>query len=492
MTGSDIYQELSVRTGGACILGVVGPVRTGKSTFVKRFMETMVIPSIENDYVRQRARDELPLSSSGRSIMTAEPKFIPEEAVELALGEGSSLSVRLVDCVGYMVDGAAGQMEDGKERLVTTPWSDREMPIREAAEQGTGLVIREHASLGIVVTTDGTICDLPRDAYVEPEGRVIRELQEIGKPFVVLLNSADPEGERAAGIAAQIREAYDVCVLPVDLLTIDAAGLTQVLRSALLEFPFRSLGILLPDWVRALDREDPIKQELYQILLRGAEQLVVQRDRGKLLELLDGWEKSAGVRIVREDLGLGSTLIALDVPRELYFDVLSEKTGLDIENDADLMQVLRELSLVKTDYDRLRDALEQVRTTGYGVVLPQKEDLQLEEPRIVQKGGRFSVRLRASAPVIHMLQTEVSSEVSPAISGGGASEEIMGFLLQGFDGDLDKLWGSNIFGSSLEQLAEEDLQKKLQSLPENTKRKLRNTLERLVNEKGSSLICFIL
>ena len=492
MTGSDIYQELSVRTGGACILGVVGPVRTGKSTFVKRFMESMVIPRISNDYVRQRARDELPLSSSGRSIMTAEPKFVPEEAVELSLGEGSSLSVRLVDCVGYMVDGATGQTEDGKERMVTTPWSDQEMTIREAAEQGTGLVIREHASLGIVVSTDGTICDLPRDAYVGPEGRVIRELQEIGKPFVVLLNSTDPAGERAQEIAAQIRDAYDVCVMPVDLLTIDAGGFASILRSALMEFPFRSLGIQLPDWFMALEEDDPMKQELFQILTSSAESLVTQRDRSKLMEHLAEWEKSAGVRVVREDLGLGSTLVALDISRALYFSVLSEKTGLDISSDADLMRVLRELSLVKGDYDLLREALEQVRETGYGVVLPRQEDLRLEQPRIVQKGGRFSVRLRASAPVIHMLQTEVSSEVTPAISGGAASEEIMGFLLQGFDGDLDRLWSSNIFGSSLEQLAEEDLQDKLRSLPEGTKRKLRNALERLVNEKGSSLICFIL
>ncbi|MBR5093761.1 MAG: stage IV sporulation protein A [Oscillospiraceae bacterium] len=492
MIGSEIYQELALRTGGACILGVVGPVRTGKSTFIKRFMEQMVIPGIEDAYVRQRARDELPQSGSGRSIMTSEPKFIPEDAVQLSLGEGSSLSVRLVDCVGYMVEGASGQTEDGHERMVTTPWAETELPMTVAAEQGTQIVIRDHATLGIVVTTDGTICDLPRDAYTAPEGRVIRELQEIGKPFVVLLNSTEPEGERAQTIAAQIREAYDVSVLPVDLLTLDTRAFCEILRDALQEFPFRELKIALPDWVEALENDDPLKKGLFEMLRDAAKDMTRQRDRKKLAERLAAWEERPTLRLIQDELGKGSSLIALDLPRERYFRVLSEKTGIPIGGDRDLMSVLRELSLVRGDYEQIREALEQVRSTGYGVVLPCRDALHLEEPKIVQKGGRYSVQLRASAPVIHMLMTEVETEVNPAISGGAASEEIMGFLLQGFEGDLDALWGSKIFGDPLEELAEKDLNAKLQALPDSAKRKLREALQRLINENGSGLICILL
>ena len=492
MTDHNIYRELALRTQGACMLGVVGPVRTGKSTFIKRFMETMVIPAMENDFSRQRARDELPQSGSGRSIMTAEPKFVPEEPVSIALGENSSLSVRLVDCVGYMVEGAAGQMEDGAERMVTTPWFDHEVTMTEAAEKGTALVIREHASVGIVVTCDGSVCDLPRDAYVEPERRVIRELQEIGKPFVVLLNSAEPAGERAREIAGQLEEAYGVSCRCVNCLTMGEQEFVQILRLILEDFPLRALQFDLPEWMRALSAEEPLKKQLYEAIRKAGEGLTRLRDQRTLLERLKTEEILSGVRTVGEDLGCGTAEIELQMPRKLYYQLLSERSGLPVQNDGELMTLMSEMCGIRKEYERLRGALEDVRTAGYGVVLPAAEEMQMEEPQIVRQGGKYAVKLRASAPAIHLLRTQIECEVNPDIGGDGASEDILGFLLQGFDGDVNRIWESKIFGRSLNELAEESLNARILSLPDNARERLRETLQRLINEGSGGLICILL
>ena len=492
MTDHNIYRELALRTQGACMLGVVGPVRTGKSTFIKRFMETMVIPAMENDFSRQRARDELPQSGSGRSIMTAEPKFVPEEPVSIALGENSSLSVRLVDCVGYMVEGAAGQMEDGAERMVTTPWFDHEVTMTEAAEKGTALVIREHASVGIVVTCDGSVCDLPRDAYVEPERRVIRELQEIGKPFVVLLNSAEPAGERAREIAGQLEEAYGVSCRCVNCLTMGEQEFVQILRLILEDFPLRALQFDLPEWMRALSAEEPLKKQLYEAIRKAGEGLTRLRDQRTLLERLKTEEILSGVRTVGEDLGRGTAEIELQMPRKLYYQLLSERSGLPVQNDGELMTLMSEMCGIRKEYERLRGAMEDVRTTGYGVVLPAAEEMQMEEPHIVRQGGKYAVKLRASAPAIHLLRTQIECEVNPDIGGDGASEDILGFLLQGFDGDVNRIWESKIFGRSLNELAEESLNARILSLPDNARERLRETLQRLINEGSGGLICILL
>ena len=492
MTDHNIYRELALRTQGACMLGVVGPVRTGKSTFIKRFMETMVIPAMENDFSRQRARDELPQSGSGRSIMTAEPKFVPEEPVSIALGENSSLSVRLVDCVGYMVEGAAGQMEDGAERMVTTPWFDHEVTMTEAAEKGTALVIREHASVGIVVTCDGSVCDLPRDAYVEPERRVIRELQEIGKPFVVLLNSAEPAGERAREIAGQLEEAYGVSCRCVNCLTMGEQEFVQILRLILEDFPLRALQFDLPEWMRALSAEEPLKKQLYEAIRKAGEGLTRLRDQRTLLERLKTEEILSGVRTVGEDLGRGTAEIELQMPRKLYYQLLSERSGLPVQNDGELMTLMSEMCGIRKEYERLRGALEDVRTVGYGVVLPAAEEMQMEEPHIVRQGGKYAVKLRASAPAIHLLRTQIECEVNPDIGGDGASEDILGFLLQGFDGDVNRIWESKIFGRSLNELAEESLNARILSLPDNARERLRETLQRLINEGSGGLICILL
>ena len=492
MTDTGIYRDIAARTDGAFMLGVVGPVRTGKSTFIKRFMESMVIPRIDNTYMRERARDELPQSGSGRTIMTAEPKFVPEDAVSVKLDENTQMSVRLIDCVGYMVDGASGQFEDGEERLVTTPWFDHEVTMTEAAEKGTHKVIAEHSTIGIVITTDGSICDIPREKYLVPEERVIRELKSIGKPFVVLLNSAAPQSEEAAAIAAEIAEKYDVKCLCIDCLNTGEEELTQVLRAVLEEFPLKSLGIFLPEWLDALPDGNELKSGLFSSILEAAEDTVKIKDGYALISALGQNENISSVKLEKNDLGRGAMNISMQLPRALYYRTISEQTGITVNNDADLISTLTEMSAVKADYDKLRTALEDVRTKGYGVVMPDSAQMQLEEPQIVRQGGRYSVRLKASAPAIHMLMTNIETEVTPAIGGETASEDIINFLLQGFDGDVNRIWQSNIFGKSLNDIAEEGLNAKIEALPESAKQKLKETLQRIINEGSGGLICILL
>ncbi len=492
MTNQNVYRELATRTNGACMLGVVGPVRTGKSTFIKRFMETLVLPGIENEFVRQRARDELPQSGSGRSIMTAEPKFVPEEPVSISLGENSELSVRLVDCVGYMVPGAVGQLEDGKERMVTTPWFDHEVSLTQAAEEGTAIVIRDHASIGIVITTDGSICDLPRDAYQEPERRVITELREIGKPFVVLLNSVEPGGEEARNLADQIGKEYGVSCLPVNCQELKEQDILDLLRLVLEDFPLQALSFSFPDWISALPGDDPLKTELFELVRGACASAEKLRDNQSVMERLSASELVSSVGITGESLGRGTATIRVQLPRELYYRLLSRKSGLELSNDGELIRAMSDLRQIRGEYDRLRDALASVRTTGYGVVLPSTEEMRLEEPQIIREGGKYAVKLRASAPAIHMLRTDVECEVNPAIGGDGASEDILGFLLQGFDGDVNRIWESNIFGRSLNDLAEDGLTSRVLSLPDQARERLRETLQRLINEGGSGLICILL
>ena len=492
MTDTGIYRDIAARTDGAFMLGVVGPVRTGKSTFIKRFMESMVIPRIDNTYMRERARDELPQSGSGRTIMTAEPKFVPEDAVAVKLDENTQMSVRLIDCVGYMVEGASGQFEDGEERLVTTPWFDHEVTMTEAAEKGTHKVIAEHSTIGIVITTDGTICDIPREKYLVPEERVIRELKSIGKPFVVLLNSAAPQSEEAAATAAEIAEKYDVKCLCIDCLNTGEEELTQVLRAVLEEFPLKSVGIFMPEWLDALPDGNELKSGLFSSILEAAEDTVKIKDGYALISALGQNENISSVKLEKNDLGRGAMNISMQLPRALYYRTISEQTGITVNNDADLISTLTEMSAVKADYDKLRTALEDVRTKGYGVVMPDSAQMQLEEPQIVRQGGRYSVRLKASAPAIHMLMTNIETEVTPAIGGETASEDIINFLLQGFDGDVNRIWQSNIFGKSLNDIAEEGLNAKIEALPESAKQKLKETLQRIINEGSGGLICILL
>ena len=491
MADSSIYEDIVLRTDGDIYLGVVGPVRTGKSTFIKRFMETLVLPNMDNIYKQERAKDELPQSGSGCTITTVEPKFVPEEAVTLNL-EGVELSVRLIDCVGYMVPGATGQYENGVERMVSTPWFPEEVSMTVAAEEGTRKVIREHSTIGLVITTDGSICDIPRNDYVNAEDRVIRELQEIGKPFVLLVNSTNPKGEAAQQLALQLKERFGLTPLCVNCAQLDTRDITSILRAALGAFPLDALRFTLPAWVETLPMEHPIRKELYDAIRMSLRDAKRMADVDRLQSALTGGEQGREVRLQRLLLGQGSAEIEVILPQELYYQTISQQSGFPIRDDGDLMALLTELKGMKSEYDRISEALASVRETGYGVVMPAPEELKLEEPEIVRQGGRYGVRLKASAPSIHMMMANIETEVSPALGGEKASEEIINFLLQGFEGDTGRLWESNIFGKSLYDIASEGVMTKIRKMPTNARNKLQHSLQRIVNEGSGSLICIII
>ena len=487
-----IYQDMAARTQNSVYIGVVGPVRTGKSTFIKRFMETQVIPHIDNVYRRDRAKDELPQSGSGRTIMTAEPKFVPEEAVEVKLDDGVSFSVRLIDCVGYMVPGAVGQFEDLAPRMVMTPWYDYEIPMTEAAEIGTQKVITDHSTVGIVITTDGTVTDIPRQDYEEAEERVIRELKEIGKPFVVLLNSSDPDSERAHGIAGEIAARYDVKCIPVNCLTMNEQDITALMQSLLFEFPLQELDLYLPSWVEALPAEHPIKSSIYQTVREEAKGLCHIRELDAALEKMQACEAIQAASIRSINLGIGVAEADLQLPRSMFYDTISQQSGLSVSDDGDLMQLLTQLGTAKKEYDKVAEALQSARENGYGIVMPSVEELDLEDPEIVRQGGRYGVRMRASAPSIHMIRADIETTVSPIVGNEKQSEDMVNYLLQEFEGDTSKIWNSNIFGRSFHEIVGEDLQAKLKRMPADAQAKLRQALERIINEGGGGLICIIL
>ena len=489
---TSIYQDMAQRTGGSVYIGVVGPVRTGKSTFVKRFMETLVLPHIDNAYRRDRAQDELPQSGSGRTIMTAEPKFVPEEAVQIRLEEGAAFSVRLVDCVGYMVDSAVGQFEDLAPRMVMTPWFDHEIPMTEAAEIGTRKVITDHATVGVVVTTDGTVTDIPREDYREAEERVIRELQEIGKPFLVLMNSAQPESARAAAAAEEIREKYGVGCRCVNCLALTEEDINGIIRELLYQFPLQELDVFLPPWVDALPGEHPIRSGLYQEISQAASQLTRISDLQPCMALLAQGEIVESASSSDIDLGSGVAQVEIRLPRRMFFETLSQQSGLQVGDDGDLMQLLTSLAAVRKEYDRMAPAMQAALDTGYGIVMPSVEDLNLEDPEIVRQGGRYSVRMKASAPSVHMIRADIATTVSPIVGNEKQSEDMVNYLLQEFEGDTSKLWQSNIFGRSFNEIVGDDLQAKLRRMPTDSQKKMREALERIINEGSGGLICIIL
>ena len=492
MENHKLYEEIAQRTQGDIYLGVVGPVRTGKSTFIKRFMETLVLPKIENTYVRDRARDELPQSGSGRVVMTAEPKFVPEDAVVMAMEDGSTFSVRLIDCVGYLVPSAMGQFDGDLPRMVTTPWFDHEIPMTQAAEFGTRKVIADHSTIGIVITTDGTVTDIPREDYLEAEERVITELKELGKPFVVLLNSAQPEGDRAQTIQADLAERYDVTCMAVNCLALAEGGVSEIIRGVLHEFPIKQMELFLPAWVDVLPFDHPIKSSLYAMIREETAGLQRIRDAEQAVAAMGCREEVSRALLNRMDMGSGVVTATLELPRSLFYTTVSERCGLNIADDGDLIDQLTQLAAMKKNYEKVEGALAQVERTGYGIVMPDIQEMILEEPEIVKQGGRYGVRLRASAPSIHMMRADIKTELSPIMGTEKQSEEMVDYLLRQFEGDTGRIWDSNIFGRSFHELVGEDLQSKLKRMPEDAREKLRETLERIINEGSGGLICIIL
>ncbi len=489
---TNIYRDIAERTGGNIYIGVVGPVRTGKSTFVKRVMETLVIPNIENIYQKERAKDELPQSGSGKTIMTSEPKFVPEEAVTVSLDGTTKLSVRLIDSVGYMIPGAIGVEEDGNPRMVTTPWYPQEIPMTQAAEMGTKKIMDEHASIGIIITTDGSVTDITREDYIQAESRAIADMKATGKPFAVLINSTQPQGREAQELKQRLETEYDVPCVCVDCMTVQEQEIMHILGSILMEFPVNELRFYFPQWVQALPIDHPIKKGLYDAIRENGCSIEHLRHAESNLEKLEDLEIVENTAISEIDSGNGIVNCEIRILVSLFYDVLSEESGFQVRNGADLMYLLRELSAVKKSYDKVSTALEQVKATGYGIVMPSPEEMHLEIPQIVRKGSNFGVKMKASAPSIHMLRADIETEISPIVGDEKQSEDLLQYLLQEYEGDTEKLWQSNIFGKSVYELVNEGLGTKLKRMPEEAQFKLQSTLSRIINEGSSGLICIIL
>ena len=487
----DLFKDIAERTGGDIYIGVVGPVRTGKSTFIKRFMEAMVLPNIVDPYDKERAKDELPQSAGGKTIMTTEPKFIPNEAVEINIKDNVTVRVRVVDCVGYAVDGALGYEESEGPRMVLTPWFDNEIPFQEAAEVGTRKVIAEHSTIGLVVTTDGTVTDLPRDKYVPSEERVVKELKELQKPFLVILNTSQPSTKETRELVAKLENKYDVPVIPVDCAQLNPDDIYAILQEVLYEFPVKEVNITLPKWVEELENEHWLREKF-----DGAVREVVQyirrlRDIDRAIDDLSGYDFIADVILHDMDLGNGIAVIEITARNDLFYQVLEELTGFTIAGEHHLLRLMKDLSVAKREYDKVASALEEVRQTGYGIVSPQLDEMVLEEPEIIRTGNRFGVKLKATAPSLHIIRTEVQAEICPIIGTEKQSEDLIQYLMREFEGEPEKIWRTNLFGKSLNSLVREGIQNKITSMPESTQTKLRETLQKIVNEGSGGLICII-
>lgn len=492
MTGTSIYSDIAARTGGDIYIGVVGPVRTGKSTFIKKFMDTLVIPNIASEYQKERANDELPQSAGGRTIMTTEPKFVPEKGVEIRIENNIGMNVRLIDCVGYIVPSSLGYIEDDNPRMVMTPWFENPVPFNMAAEFGTKKVITEHSTIGLVVTTDGSISDIPREEYAEAEERVINELKAINKPFVIIMNSMYPESEQAVRTAAEISEKYGVGVKAVNCLELTEEEITGILSDILYEFPVKEIRVSLPLWITALDGEHWLQKGIYSSILQSANNVAKVSDVADFSKNLGCCENIIYCSVGEVDLGRGSAAVTADIDRKLFYDILKESTGVEINNEQQLMKEIMEFSSIKKEYYRFKNALDEVEATGYGIVMPQIDELSLEDPEIVKQGGRYGVRLRASAPSIHMMKANITTEVSPIVGSEKQSEDLVMYLLNEFEEEPIKIWDSNIFGKSLHELVNEGLHTKLARMPVDARMKLQETLERVINEGCSGLICIIL
>ena len=485
----NIYADIAARTGGNIYIGVVGPVRTGKSTLIKRIMEQMVIPSIDEPYRKERARDELPQSGSGKTIMTSEPKFVPEEAVEISPDGTARFRVRMIDTVGYMVDGAVGADEDGEPRMVTTPWYDYEIPMTKAAELGTKKVMEEHCSIGLVVTTDGTITDIPREDYIHAERQAILDMKATGKPFLVVINSQRPGSDVVQSLKEQICRDYGVQVAVADCQALTTEDICDLLKQLLYAFPMRQLQVHMPRWMDALEADHPVKASLYEALLQRAEEIASLAQAQSTLAQLTQLEQVLDFSVRKIDLGSGTVICSLNFPEKLFYEILSNRAGIQIENDAQLLALLTELSAVKQEYDKISDALSSVKATGYGIVMPTAGEMTLETPELLRKNGTFGVKLKAGAPSIHMMRVDIDTEISPMVGDEKQSQDLISYLS---GEEPEKLWQSNIFGKSVYAMIQEGLTSKLVRTPQDVREKFRGSLTKIVNEGAAGLICLIL
>jgi stage IV sporulation protein A len=487
-----IYSDIAERTNGDIYIGVVGPVRTGKSTFIKRFMDSLVLPNIKNSYDRERAVDETPQSASGRMIMTTEPKFVPNEAVTVTMDDNVSMRVRLVDCVGYMVKSAVGHMEGEMPRMVKTPWYDYDIPFEEAAAIGTRKVINDHSTIGVLITADGSFTHIPREEYEEAEEQVVNELKASGKPFVILLNSTTPESTDTKTMADELSNKYHKPVIPVDCLNLGIQSINRIINGILLDFPVREICFNLPGWILSLDNNHWLKKDLITAIRDSFQ------DRSTVQNVYDAADKFSVYEFLSktsiQDVKMGTGEVSLEMkPSDgLFFKVVKEETGLEIDGDQRLFSVLKELSAIRSEYTKVANALAEVRDKGYGVVTPSIDELTLEPPEIIRQGSRFGIKLRGSAPSIHMIRADIETEIAPLVGSEKQSEELVNYLLKEFEGAPEKLWESNIFGKSLHELISEGLQNKLFRMPEDAQLKLQETLQKIINDGSGGLICIIL
>ena len=492
MDNYTIYQDIAERTGGDIYIGVVGPVRTGKSTFIKNFMETAVIPNIKDDYKKERAKDELPQSSNGRTIMTTEPKFIPNEAVEITLGDNLKLKTRMVDCVGYLIRNAIGHMEGDLPRMVNTPWFENQIPFEEAAELGTKKVIEEHSTIGILVTTDGTVTNIPREEYIDAEERVVEELRNQGKPFVIVLNTNKPNSNESVILCKDLKKRYDAPVVPIDCANLRQNDIEQILEKILYEFPVTEVDIDFPNWLDTLDDNHWLKNEVLELVKKEFRDIKNLRQADGVIKTLQENEIISELYINAIKMESGKISIRIELKKSLFYKALTEISGIEVKEEGDLFGIVAELAQSKKSYDKIALALQDVKRKGYGIVTPEMEELSLEEPEIVKQGSKFGVKLRAHAPSLHIIKADIETEVSPLVGSEKQSEDLVNYLMKEFEEDPTQIWKSNIFGKSLHELVNEGLQNKLYKMPEDAQCKLQETLERIINEGSGGLICIIL
>ncbi len=488
----DIFKDIAERTGGDIYLGVVGSVRTGKSTFIKKFMELVVIPNIENEAERARAKDELPQSAAGKQIMTTEPKFVPNHAATIHVDEGLDVNIRLVDCVGYTVPGATGYEDENGPRMISTPWYEEPIPFQEAAEIGTRKVIQEHSTLGVVITTDGSIGEIPRAHYLESEERVINELKEVGKPFIVIINSVRPQHPDTEALRQELMEKHDVPVLALSVESMNEQDINSVLREVLFEFPVHEVNVNLPSWVMVLKEEHWLRQSYEDAVRDTVKDIKRLRDVDRVVGLFGEFEFIDHASLAGIEMGVGVAEIDLYAPDDLYDQILKEVVGVEIRGKDHLLQLMQDFAHAKAEYDQVADALKMVKQTGYGIAAPSISDMSLDEPEIIRQGSRFGVRLKAVAPSIHMIKVDVESEFAPIIGTEKQSEELVRYLMQDFEDNPLSIWNSDIFGRSLNSIVREGIQAKLSLMPENARYKLKETLERIINEGSGGLIAIIL
>ena len=492
MDTNKLYSDISKRTNGDIYIGVVGPVRTGKSTFIKRFMEMLVVPNIHGDFQKQRAIDELPQSAAGRTIMTAEPKFIPDEAVRIELTNGASFRVKMIDCVGYIVPSALGYMEDDTPRMVRTPWYPEPIPFNMAAEVGTKKVITDHSTIGIVITSDGSFGELERHEFTEAEERVIHELKAIDKPFIIMVNSADPSATATQELVNQLYHDYDVPTLACNCTQLNQEDIRNILESILFEFPIKEMHVDLPEWVTILDEDEPLKKAIMDSIRYSPINCGKIRNISEYINSVKQNEYIDDCKHVGADLGCGSAQIRLDVSRSYFYEILSAHAQLDIPDDKILMKTVLELCKKNKQYCQYAEAIDQARSCGYGVVMPDRDELILEEPELIKQEGRYGVRLRASAPSLHVVQANIQTQITPVIGTENQSEEFASHLLQQFKDAPATVWDTDIFGRSLYDLVNDGLRSKLYNMPDEARCKYKETLERIINEGSDGLICIIL